>query len=283
MAMSGASMLPGAGMLPGGGLPALTPEQLQQQFMMQQHAFAAALAAGGAGMSGMTGLQISLPPGVSLEQASLMGLPIMALPVAMPQGAAAPGAPALLPKVAGAPSAATAAKAAAKAAAAAAAAGSDGDEYTATGRRKRKDTGKQRQQSRSWTDEEERLFLEALQVYGRDWKRCAEHVGSRDHRAYTSHAQKHFIKMLLRGEELPPKVAATGRGYTLSGKPLDPNSAAARAYGLKPDLFQRVAATGALLVGVHVSTLEMTNGPPPQIQVGGLGGVTGFLAGCACG
>jgi hypothetical protein len=29
--------------------------------------------------------------------------------------------------------------------------------------------------------------------------------------------QKHFIKLLLRGEEVPPKVAETGRGYTLSG------------------------------------------------------------------
>lgn len=30
--------------------------------------------------------------------------------------------------------------------------------------------------------------------------------------------QKHLIKLLLRGEEVPPKVAETGRGYTLSGE-----------------------------------------------------------------
>lgn len=36
-------------------------------------------------------------------------------------------------------------------------------------------------------------------------------------RAVTSHAQKHFIKLLLRGEALPEAVAATGAGYTLSG------------------------------------------------------------------
>ena len=29
--------------------------------------------------------------------------------------------------------------------------------------------------------------------------------------------QKHFIKLLLKGEELPDKVAESGRGYTLSG------------------------------------------------------------------
>ena len=55
----------------------------------------------------------------------------------------------------------------------------------------------------------------------------APRVGTRDHRAFTSHAQKHFIKLCLQGKPLPKKVAETGEGYTLSGKPLDPNSAAA--------------------------------------------------------
>ncbi|KAL4859895.1 putative dolichyl-diphosphooligosaccharide--protein glycosyltransferase subunit 3B [Chlorella vulgaris] len=264
-------MMPnGAASLQGPGMPALSPEQMQM--MLQQQALAAAMAAGGAGLPGMTGLPMGLPPGISLEQASLMGLPIMNM---LPGGTSAaaqlgfaaggvgvPGSP--LPGLVGAdgmpshlamPGMASSGGAQLAAAPAAGGGGdgksSDNDEFTATGRRKRKDTGKQRQQSRSWTDDEERLFLEALQLYGRDWKRCAEHVGSRDHRAYTSHAQKHFIKLLLRGEEVPPRVAATGRGYTLSGKPLDPNSAAARAYGLKPDLFARVAGTGKLLVGVH--------------------------------
>lgn len=43
------------------------------------------------------------------------------------------------------------------------------------------------------------------------------HGASVSCRAITSHAQKHFIKLLLRGEEVPGKVAETGRGYTLSG------------------------------------------------------------------
>ncbi|EFN57719.1 expressed protein [Chlorella variabilis] len=277
-------MVNGVTAMPGAALPGVMPGA-SMQIMLQQQALAAALAAGGG--AGMTGLQIALPPGVSLEQASMMGLPIMALPVQLPQAgggiADAPGSTAtaatlpmapgstaaVLPRVGGVGGMPAAAAAVAKPAAGAGAGGgksSDGDEFTATGRRKRKDTGKQRQQSRSWTDEEERLFLEALQLYGRDWKRCAEHVGTRDHRAFTSHAQKHFIKLLLRGEEVPPKVAETGRGYTLSGKSLDPNSAAARAYGLKPDLFTRIAGTGKLVVGVHVTTLDMSDGPPPQIQ-----------------
>lgn len=114
-----------------------------------------------------------------------------------------------------------------------------GDEFSATGRRKRKDTGAQRTAARAWSDDEERLFLEALALHGRDWKQCAEHIGSRDSRAVASHAQKFLIKALLRGEELPGRMVESGRGYTLSGKPLDPNSAAARAYGLRPDAFKR--------------------------------------------
>jgi SHAQKYF class myb-like DNA-binding protein len=113
--------------------------------------------------------------------------------------------------------------------------GEDGEALSASGRRKRKDTGAVRQKARPWTEEEEKLFLEALALHGRDWKKCAEHVGTRDHRAFTSHAQKWFIKMCLQGKPLPKKVAESGEGYTLSGKPLDPNSAAARQYGFRAD------------------------------------------------
>ena len=35
-------------------------------------------------------------------------------------------------------------------------------------------------------------------------------------------------------QPLPPKVAETGIGYTLSGKLLDPISSSAHAYGFKP-------------------------------------------------
>ena len=75
-------------------------------------------------------------------------------------------------------------------------------------------------------------------MYGRDWKRCAEYVGSRDARSVTSHAQKHFIKLCLHGKPLPTKVAESGLGYTLSGKPLDPLSAAAQSYGFRDEIIR---------------------------------------------
>lgn len=42
--------------------------------------------------------------------------------------------------------------------------------------------GKQRTTSRSWSDGEESLFLEALALHGRDWRKCAEHLVTRDPR-----------------------------------------------------------------------------------------------------
>eukprot|EP00216_Chloropicon_sp_CCMP2111_P005771 CAMPEP_0198237606 /NCGR_PEP_ID=MMETSP1446-20131203/3386_1 /TAXON_ID=1461542 ORGANISM="Unidentified sp, Strain CCMP2111" /NCGR_SAMPLE_ID=MMETSP1446 /ASSEMBLY_ACC=CAM_ASM_001112 /LENGTH=602 /DNA_ID=CAMNT_0043919787 /DNA_START=149 /DNA_END=1957 /DNA_ORIENTATION=+ len=126
-------------------------------------------------------------------------------------------------------------------------------ELTASGRRRRKDTGKKRTvSSRPWTEEEERLFREALKLFGRNWKSCSSHVGTRDAKAFTSHAQKHFIRLCLQGKPLPRKVAESGEGYTLSGKPLDPNSAAARAYGFKPDTLDKMREQmGAALMEVE--------------------------------
>lgn len=119
------------------------------------------------------------------------------------------------------------------------------EDKSASGRRRRKDAGKERQKARAWTDEEERLFVEALELYGRDWKKCAEHVGTRDAKSFTSHAQKYFIKQCLAGNKLPAKVEETGKGFTLSGKLLDPFSAAARAYGFKPEHLHQIKGTKA--------------------------------------
>ncbi|KXZ56536.1 hypothetical protein GPECTOR_1g481 [Gonium pectorale] len=118
----------------------------------------------------------------------------------------------------------------------------DGEEggRTESGRRRRKDVGKQRAAGRPWTDEEESQFLKALELHGRDWKRAAEMIGTRDNKAVSSHAQKHFIRLCLDGKPLPPGVVRTGLGYTLSGALLDPYSSAARSYGFRPELLTRL-------------------------------------------
>lgn len=98
----------------------------------------------------------------------------------------------------------------------------------------RASAGTARPDARSWTEDEERLFREGLELHGRNWAAVASHIGSRDAKSVTSHTQKYLVKLCMEGRLLPPKMAESGAGYTLSGKLLDPDSASARAYGFKP-------------------------------------------------
>ena len=50
-----------------------------------------------------------------------------------------------------------------------------------------------------------------------------------------SHAQNHFVRLYTAGKPLPEKVKESGDGYTLSGKPLDPNAASLRKYTRGPN------------------------------------------------
>jgi SHAQKYF class myb-like DNA-binding protein len=81
-----------------------------------------------------------------------------------------------------------------------------------------------------WSEEEEQRFLESLERFGREWDAVANHIATRDKNAIRSHAQKFFIKLYREKKPLPTQVAESGMGYTLSGKPLDPDSAAAKQY-----------------------------------------------------
>ena len=116
-----------------------------------------------------------------------------------------------------------------------------------------------------WSAQEHARFVDGLEKYGRrKWIRIAEHVGTRDHRAFTSHAQKHFIKLCLQGKPLPKKVAETGEGYTRSGKPLDPNSAAAKRYGFKESTLATEGAAPEGAPPVNASDLiDSANGDVP--------------------
>ena len=82
--------------------------------------------------------------------------------------------------------------------------------------------GTVREKARGWSEAEEALFLEALDLFGRDWKAGAAHVATRDVRAFTSHAQKHFIRMCIAGQRVPHKVS-------LQPLPPAPNWSAMRA------------------------------------------------------
>ncbi|CAO2835568.1 unnamed protein product [Amaranthus hypochondriacus] len=58
----------------------------------------------------------------------------------------------------------------------------------------------------SWTDQEHDKFLEALQLFDRDWKKIEAFVGSKTVIQIRSHAQKYFLKVQKSGskERVPP-------------------------------------------------------------------------------
>ena len=46
-----------------------------------------------------------------------------------------------------------------------------------------------------WSNNEHAMFLEALNLYGREWKKVAVHIQTRSCAQVRSHAQKYFKKL----------------------------------------------------------------------------------------
>lgn len=61
-----------------------------------------------------------------------------------------------------------------------------------------------------WNGDEHRLFLQGLELYGRDWMALSQHIGSRDAEHVAAHAQCHFMKWTK--DDQPPSRNVTGSG-----------------------------------------------------------------------
>lgn len=57
-----------------------------------------------------------------------------------------------------------------------------------------KTAGKRSKQGR-WTEEEQRLFASAIQIYGKRWKKLEQIMGTRTSTQCRSHGQKYFLKL----------------------------------------------------------------------------------------
>lgn len=55
-----------------------------------------------------------------------------------------------------------------------------------------------------WNSQEHSMFLEAVEIWGKQWKLISKHVKTRTPSQCRSHAQKHFIKLEMCKRMLRP-------------------------------------------------------------------------------
>ncbi|KAJ6811596.1 protein REVEILLE 2-like [Iris pallida] len=119
-------------------------------------------------------------------------------------------------------------------------------------------------QRERWSEEEHKKFLEALQLYGRAWRRIEEHIGTKTAVQIRSHAQKFFSKVVRESA-----ADSTGNMKPIEIPPPRPKRKPSHPY---PRKLGNTCTNGGLSIGKlersfspAKSAFEQENGSPTSV------------------
>ena len=128
----------------------------------------------------------------------------------------------------------------------------------------------------SWTQDEHRKFVQALQMYDRDWKKIETYVGTKSVIQIRSHAQKYFLKVQKNGtgEHVPPprpkRKSAKPYPRAGDGKGGEPGAPEGAAPGARANA-QAAAAAAGRGAGAGAGAAGRKAAARPKVEVEGAG------------